>query len=100
MNKSLEIAENVLLSKPKNFVALAAALSQCRDGIKLKFSIHPGPFKINFTQLHKEIWRGQDFYTITYVKSSSNVHNFAMSSLVIISRLSVNSEFTGHPGTY
>ena len=37
MNKSLEIAENVLLSRPKNFVALAAAaLSQCKDGFKVE----------------------------------------------------------------
>ena len=39
MNKSLEKTENVLLSEPKNFVALAhlaAAFSQCKDGFKVE----------------------------------------------------------------
>ena len=44
MNKSLEKAENILLSKPKNFVALAAALSQCKDGYKVEVVRTPRSF--------------------------------------------------------
>ena len=44
MKKSLETAENVLLSKPKSFVALAAALSQCKDGFKVEVVHTPWSF--------------------------------------------------------
>ena len=44
MNKSLEIAEKVLLSRAKNFVALVAALSQCKDGFKVKIVHTPKYF--------------------------------------------------------
>ena len=44
MNKSLEKTENVLLSKPKNFVALAAAFSQCKDDFKVEVVCTPRSF--------------------------------------------------------
>ena len=39
MNNSLEITENVLLSIPKTFVALTAALSQYKEGLWIKLSL-------------------------------------------------------------
>ena len=49
MNKSLEKTENVLLSKPKNFVALAAAFSQCKDGFRVEVVHTPRSFSKSAT---------------------------------------------------
>ena len=65
MKKSLEKAENVLLSSPKNFAALAVALSQCRHGFRVEVVHTPMSFS-KLTSLNSIKEPGEVPYTLKF----------------------------------